>query len=54
MIVLRYYENLTDREIAAALGCTEGTVRGYASRAIATLRADATGTTSRGGLRHAV
>jgi RNA polymerase sigma-70 factor (sigma-E family) len=38
VLVLRYYEDLTDDEIAAALGCRVGTVRGYASRALATLR----------------
>ena len=38
-LVLRYYEDLDDHEIAAVLGCTVGTVRGYISRALATLRA---------------
>jgi len=38
-IVLRYYENCTDAEIAAVLGCGEGTVRSHLSRAVATLRA---------------
>lgn len=38
VLVLRYYEGLTDVEIADTLGCTAGTVRGYASRALATLR----------------
>lgn len=42
VLVLRYYENLTDAEIADVLGCSTGTVRGYASRALATLRVDAT------------
>ena len=37
---LRYYAGLTDTEIAHALGCTSGTVRGYASRALAALRID--------------
>jgi RNA polymerase sigma-70 factor (sigma-E family) len=41
VLVLRYYEQLTDPEIATMLGCTAGTVRGYASRALATLRLDA-------------
>jgi RNA polymerase sigma-70 factor (sigma-E family) len=40
VLVLRYYERLTDAEIATALGCSAGTVRGYASRALATLRLD--------------
>jgi RNA polymerase sigma-70 factor (sigma-E family) len=38
VLVLRYYERLTDPEIADMLGCSAGTVRGYASRALATLR----------------
>jgi RNA polymerase sigma-70 factor (sigma-E family) len=38
VLVLRYYERLTDPEIAAVLNCSAGTVRGYASRALATLR----------------
>jgi RNA polymerase sigma-70 factor (sigma-E family) len=41
VLVLRYYEQLTDPEIATMLGCSPGTVRGYASRAIASLRLDA-------------
>ena len=40
VLVLRYYEQLTDAEIAEALGCSAGTVRGYASRALSTLRLD--------------
>lgn len=40
VLVLRYYERLTDAEIAGMLGCSAGTVRGYASRALATLRLD--------------
>lgn len=38
-IVLRYYENCSDAEIAAVLGCTEGTVRSHISRALRKLRA---------------
>lgn len=38
VLVLRFYEGLTDAEIAADLGCTTGTVRSHASRALATLR----------------
>jgi len=37
-LVLRYYEDLPDAEIAEALGCSVGTVRGYISRALSTLR----------------
>lgn len=38
VLVLRFYEDLPDREIAEALGCREATVRSNASRALATLR----------------
>lgn len=38
-ILLRYYEDCTDAEIAEALGCTTGTVRSHISRALSTLRA---------------
>ncbi|WDZ86147.1 SigE family RNA polymerase sigma factor [Micromonospora cathayae] len=39
-LVLRYYEDLPDAEIAAILGCAVGTVRSSISRALATLRAE--------------
>jgi RNA polymerase sigma-70 factor (sigma-E family) len=39
VLVLRFYEDLPDREIAEALGCGESTVRSHASRALAALRA---------------
>jgi RNA polymerase sigma-70 factor (sigma-E family) len=38
VLVLRYYEDLSDPEIASMLGCAEGTVRSLASRAFASLR----------------
>ena len=38
VVVLRYWEDLTDTQIAAALGCTPGTVRSQLSRALAKLR----------------
>jgi RNA polymerase sigma-70 factor (sigma-E family) len=38
VLVLRYYEALSDAEIAEVLGCAPGTVRGYASRALAVAR----------------
>jgi RNA polymerase sigma-70 factor (sigma-E family) len=40
VIVLRFYADADDNEIATALGCRRGTVRSLASRALATLRAD--------------
>lgn len=43
VLVLRYYEALSDDEIAEVLGCAPGTVRGYAARALATLRVDLSG-----------
>ncbi len=38
-LVLRYYENRSDEEIAKVLRCRPGTVRSQISRALATLRA---------------
>jgi RNA polymerase sigma-70 factor (sigma-E family) len=38
VIALRFYEDMADGDIAALLGCTEGTVRSQASRALAKLR----------------
>jgi RNA polymerase sigma factor (sigma-70 family) len=38
VIVLRYYEGLSEAEIAAALRCAPGTVKSLASRAIDRLR----------------
>ncbi|MDT7727028.1 MAG: hypothetical protein QOI21_3604 [Actinomycetota bacterium] len=38
-ILLRYYEDRTDQEIAEVLGCGTGTVRSHLSRALSTLRA---------------
>jgi len=42
VIALRFYEDMADSDIAALLGCTEGTVRSQASRALAKLREIAT------------
>lgn len=39
VLVLRYFEQLTEEETAQALGCSRGTVKSQASRAIAKLRA---------------
>jgi RNA polymerase sigma-70 factor (sigma-E family) len=38
VIALRYYDDLSDAEIAAMLDCRRTTVRSHASRALATLR----------------
>ena len=38
VVVLRYWEDLTDTQIGAALGCSPGTVRSQLSRALAKLR----------------
>jgi len=38
VLVLRYYEGLSDGRIAELLGLAPGTVRGYAARALAALR----------------
>jgi RNA polymerase sigma-70 factor (sigma-E family) len=40
VLVLRYYEDRSDTEIAELLGCQPSTVRGYASRALAALRVE--------------
>ncbi len=39
VVVLRYYEDLSELETAAALGCSRGTVKSSAHRALKTLRA---------------
>jgi RNA polymerase sigma-70 factor, ECF subfamily len=39
VIVLRYYEDLSEADIATQLGLSVGTVKSHASRALATLRA---------------
>ncbi|WP_306205649.1 SigE family RNA polymerase sigma factor [Actinoplanes sp. RD1] len=38
VLVLRYYEDLSDEQIAGVLGCRPGTVRTHASRGLAALR----------------
>ena len=40
VLALRYYEGLSDTEIADLIGCKPGTVRGYATRALAALRVE--------------
>jgi RNA polymerase sigma-70 factor (sigma-E family) len=39
VLVLRYYEDLPDADIASLLGCRESTVRSQAARGLAALRA---------------
>jgi RNA polymerase sigma factor (sigma-70 family) len=38
VIVLRYYEDLTEAQIAAVLGCARGTVKSQSAAAIGALR----------------
>jgi RNA polymerase sigma-70 factor (sigma-E family) len=38
VVVLRYWMDMTETEVAAALNCSVGTVKSQASRALATLR----------------
>jgi RNA polymerase sigma-70 factor (sigma-E family) len=38
VVVLRYYQDLSERQVAEALGCPVGTVRSHAARGVARLR----------------
>lgn len=42
VLVMRFYGGLSDTEIAHILGCRAATVRGYASRALTSLRIELT------------
>ncbi|MFG2106227.1 SigE family RNA polymerase sigma factor [Micromonospora chersina] len=42
VLVLRYFEDLSEVEISEVLGCSVGTVKSQASRAVAKLRLDET------------
>jgi RNA polymerase sigma-70 factor (sigma-E family) len=42
VLVLRFYDDLADDQIAKVLGCRRGTVRSLASRALTALRSDPT------------
>ena len=42
VVVLRYYEDLSEAEIAAVLKCRPGTVKSLAARALSTLRKELT------------
>jgi RNA polymerase sigma factor (sigma-70 family) len=42
VVVLRYYEGLTDTDIAELLGCGTSSVRSHMSRALAALRIEMT------------
>jgi RNA polymerase sigma-70 factor (sigma-E family) len=48
VLVLRFYEGLSDPEIAEVLGCRPGTVRSNASRALAALRIELATKTNEG------
>ena len=40
VVVLRFFEDLTETQVADALGCSVGTVKSQSAKALARLRAD--------------
>jgi RNA polymerase sigma factor (sigma-70 family) len=44
VVVLRYFDDRTEAEIAELLGCAPGTVKSHSSRALAALREQLEGT----------
>ena len=52
-VMLRYYDDMTEPEVAAALGVSVGTVKSTVARAVAKLREDAELTAGQEGLRDA-
>lgn len=48
VVVLRYYEDLSEQQIAETLGCSVGTVKSTAHRALASLRTGLEGSTRTG------
>jgi RNA polymerase sigma-70 factor (sigma-E family) len=51
VVVLRYFEDLTEAQTAAVLGCTVGTVKSQTSKAFAKLRIDPALSVQEGGAR---
>lgn len=45
VVVLRYYCDLSERDVAEALGCSEGTVKSQAAKGLAALRGSALAST---------